>query len=495
MLKALSIYATAILFAAAALSPGWASDPVTTIDSGELRGVVTAEGAVFKGIPFAVPPVGALRWTSPARPAPWAGVRNATAFGPRCIQAIGLARGGTEQSEDCLTLNVWVPRAAKKAPVMVWIYGGAYLTGEGSDPLFEGHAFARDGVVLVTFNYRLGGLGFFAHPALSAASGEKPLGNYGLEDQIAALEWVQRNIARFGGDPSNVTVFGESAGGSAVLLLTALQRARGLFAKAIIESGGAGLTMEDRAQREARGVTIATRAGLAGASASVAQLRALPVSAIAVAGAGPGPIIDLRLVPAPAAKVYDAHAQLRVPIMIGANSGEDSLLGFVPYRSVLDWYNAREVAELRALYGGEHDDEKLAHRLFADARMLGPARFLAARAASDMPVYLYQFDYGASPHGGEIPYVFETLGAAPDRAEAVARYVHACWVAFARVGVPSCPGAPPWRRYAAGDDVMMRLQQSPALAVGYRGTLLDWHDRYLARRLAYFVPGPTMPTQ
>lgn len=475
--------------------------PVVTIDTGTLRGTETGTANVFKGIPFAIPPVGPLRWTSPARPAAWSGERDASAFGPRCIQAVGMARGTTPQSEDCLTINVWTPKApGKKRPVMVWIYGGSYLTGEGSDPVFDGAAFARDGIVLVTFNYRLGGLGFFAHPALTAASDGAPLGNYGLEDQIAALLWVQRNISRFGGDPANVTIFGESAGGSAVLLLTALERAKGLFAKAIIQSGGAGMMMEDLAQREVRGVTIAGRGGL-DAQATPDELRALPVSVVAQAGAGLGPIIEGRLVPDPAARVYDRRAQLRVPIMMGATSGEDSLLSFVPYRSVLDWYDPRQLGELRALYGNEPDDETFAHRIFADARMLGPARFLAERAEPGMPVYLYQFDHGPSPHGGEIAYVFETLDKRPNAPAAtaedwaVSHYVHRCWTSFAVNGVPVCPGAPAWRPFTPADDAIMLLTSSPKVANGYRKPLLDWHDVYLADRLAHFVPGPTMPTK
>ncbi len=492
--------ATAALLAVAAfVAPAQGAAPIVTIDSGTLRGTTSATAYVFKGIPFAVPPVGPLRWTSPTPPAPWAGVRDAGAFGPRCIQAVGMERGTTPQSEDCLTVNVWAPKDQRALPVMVWIYGGSYLTGEGSDPVFDGAAFARDGVVLVTFNYRLGGLGFFAHPALSASvAGDTPLGNYGLEDQIAALKWVQRNIGRFGGDPANVTIFGESAGGSAVLLLTALERAKGLFAKAIIQSGGAGLTMEDTGQREARGVVIAERGGLDGAKATVEQLRALPASVVGQPGAGLGPIIDGRLVPDPASIVYDRRALLRVPIMIGATSGEDSLLAFVPYMSVLDWYDRKQLAEVRALYDGEPDDRKLAHRIFADARMLGPARFLAERAPPGVPAYVYQFDHGPSPHGGEIAYVFETLDNRPDTPpanaedQAVARSVHTCWTSFAIRGVPSCAGAPAWRPYTLEDDAIMHLTASPTVVNGYRKPLLDWHTAYLADRITHFAPSPTM---
>ena len=207
--------------------------PVVRIDSGALRGITDQGVASFRNIPYAAPPVGKLRWRPPQAPRAWNKVRDASAFGPICPQNYNPSDNGVgplPASEDCLTLNVWTPAEVGAArPVMVWIHGGGFVNGSASAPLYDGDALARQGVVVVTLNYRLGWLGFFAHPALSATQPGEPLGNYGLMDQIAALKWVQRNIAAFGGDPGNVTLFGESAGGMSVNKLMISPAARGLF--------------------------------------------------------------------------------------------------------------------------------------------------------------------------------------------------------------------------------------------------------------------------
>jgi para-nitrobenzyl esterase len=252
------------------------SGPVTGTANGPVRGL--ANGAVneFLGIPYAAPPVGALRWQPPQPPANWPGVRDATQFASHCPQPPGpFGQGST--SEDCLHLNVFTPshrRAGSHFPVMVWIHGGALVTGESND--YDPTTLAADGVTVVTINYRLGALGFLAHPALADASGQS--GDYGLMDQQAALRWVRRNIANFGGNPHNVTVFGESAGGLSTLSQVASPRARGLFEKAIVESGSYNLTQASLATAEAAGESFATRAGCA--SQTAACLRNLPVSAI-----------------------------------------------------------------------------------------------------------------------------------------------------------------------------------------------------------------------
>lgn len=237
--------------------------------AGEVAGV-TADGvAAWKGIPYAAPPTGPLRWAPPQPASAWRGVREAIAAGPACPQPDRGDGGGAgappAQSEDCLTLNVFAPAGAKNLPVMVWIHGGAFRLGYGGAPIYDGAAFAHQGVILVTINYRLGLLGFFAHPALAAAAkpGE-PLGNYGLMDQVAALRWVQENIAAFGGDPRNVTAFGESAGGSSLVYLLANPATKGLFAKAIVESGGGlqrpgGLADAERRGRRRRPTSASAR--------------------------------------------------------------------------------------------------------------------------------------------------------------------------------------------------------------------------------------------
>ena len=277
-----------------------------TIDSGTLAGEASADGAVFKGVPYAAAPVGDLRWAPPQAVRPWATERPASAYGPNCPQKLNPsgapnAGGATGPiSEDCLFLNVWAPAHASHAPVMVWLHGGGNTAGAGSLGAYDGSAFQRDGVILVTSNYRMGAFGFFAHPALTAAAKpDEPLVNYGLMDQIAALQWVKRNIAAFGGDPDNVTLFGESAGGQDTLLLMTSPAAQGLFAKAIVESGGGWGEMASLPRREAQDSALAHNAG-APANATLAQLRALPMAKLidwpALRG---GPAVDGRLIVEP----------------------------------------------------------------------------------------------------------------------------------------------------------------------------------------------------
>ena len=235
-----------------------AEPPGAHVDGGEVVGVESGSARIFRAIPYAAPPIGALRWKPPAPVAPWSGNRAATAPGPACPQKVspGVPNLGGyvgPTSEDCLTLDVTAPKAARRAPVMVWIYGGGNVAGATNLPSYDAAGFARDGVVLVAMNYRLGPLGFFAHPALTAAAAKtQPLVSYGLMDQIAALHWVKRNIAAFGGDPGNVTLFGESAGGEDALQLMAIPAARGLFGKVIVQSGGGWNPLPDLKTAEAR---------------------------------------------------------------------------------------------------------------------------------------------------------------------------------------------------------------------------------------------------
>ena len=270
-----------------------AASEQVTVASGMLEGSVESGVSSFKGIPYAAPPVGDLPWRPPQPVTPWAGVRSATAYGSDCAQLPfpgDAAPLGTPPAEDCLVLNVWRPaeRPAEKLPVMVWIYGGGFVNGGSSPAVYDGSPFARRGVVFVSFNYRLGRFGFFGHPALAKESPSGPLGNYGYMDQIAALRWVQANIAAFGGDPGNVTAFGESAGGGSVLMLLTSPRAKGLFHRAIIESGGGRdglfptrfLTTAGpggHPSAESVGLEFAKADGITGDdAAALAALRALP---------------------------------------------------------------------------------------------------------------------------------------------------------------------------------------------------------------------------
>ncbi|MGA0600979.1 carboxylesterase/lipase family protein [Caulobacter sp. KR2-114] len=442
------------------------------VDGGRVDGVRDAGLEIFKGVPYAAPPIGERRWAPPAPVQAWTGVRPAADFGPVCPQPRrpdGAAAAGADQpqSEDCLTLNIWSFAGARKAPVMVWIHGGAFRFGSGSARIYDGAPFARDGVILVSLNYRLGALGWFAHPALTrAASPDEPLVNYGLMDQIAALRWVQHNIAAFGGDPANVTVFGESAGGESVLALLSAPSAKGLFAKAIVESGGGWGADKTLAQAEAQGSSLATAAGL-GPDATPQQLRALPVDklfALPMTLGAVGPVTDGRLLPQSVTRTFAASRQIAAPLIIGSNSYEASLMRSfrIPPQTML----ARVPATMRALYPG--DDDKAASDLFTDAIMGAPSRWVAARQSAVAPTWLYRFDYvptlrrGSAPgtqHGGEIPFVFATWSALAGPAasaddQAMERLAHGCWIAFAKTGTPAC-GDPKWPAYTPAQDRLM----------------------------------------
>ncbi|HJW42430.1 MAG TPA: carboxylesterase family protein, partial [Rhizomicrobium sp.] len=451
-----SLVAAIVLVLLSAL-PGFAADSVT-VDSGTLAGTSENGIDVYKGVPYASPPVGAMRWMPPAPPVAWGDTRNATAFGAVCPQpkrpdAVLAAGAGLPQSEDCLTLNVWAPHDAKHAPVMVWIHGGAHRFGSSASQLYDGTEFSRDGVVLVSINYRLGLLGYFAHPALTkAAAPGAPPGNYGQMDQIAALAWVKRNIAAFGGDPDNVTVFGESAGGSSILYLLATPSAKGLFAKAIVESGGGWGAEATLTTKEAEGVAFATKAGLSGANATPDQLRSIPVEKTLdmPATLGFGPFVDGRLVKESPQHAFATGDATDVPLIIGSNSFEASLMRSfsIPPERIL----SRLTPQARALYGKEATtDEGVAQAVFTDSVMGGPAHWVAGRAASGAPSFLYHFSYvperrrANSPgagHGTEIPYVFGTgtalaasFGITLAPADlAMEHLVHSCWVGFAKTG-------------------------------------------------------------
>jgi para-nitrobenzyl esterase len=482
--------------------PATAAEPaLATIASGRITGEAAGEISIFRGLPYAAPPVGPLRWRPPQPAASWGAVRPATAFGPSCPQQgpageVDITRyGGAPEptSEDCLTLNVWAPaHPAKPAPVMVWFHGGSGRMGAGSLPYYDGASFARDGVVLITVNYRLGQLGAFAHPALTREAGKDgPLANYALMDQIAALKWVQHNAAAFGGDPGNVTIFGESSGGISVLSLTAAPAARGLFHKAIVESGGGWYPPGSLAAAEKAGEKAAVAAG-APANATVEQLRALPVRAIAaIPNAAGGP--DKRMVREGLTISIDAGRVAPVPLMIGVNSGEDSLLdygdGMAKAKAAA---KPGVLAKVRELYGLDNDEAAIRAQL-RDGLLTAPARWVAGKWRQ--PAYLYRFDYvdegrrptrRTAPHGGEIFYAFQTLDRKPDGGppptaadERMAQEVHARWVAFARTGSPNLAGASEWPAYSRKEDRWMIFNQNGVAAAEAHPLKkqLDWHER------------------
>ncbi len=470
-----------------------------SVEGGVLKGSRDGDVLAFKGVPFAAPPLGDLRWRAPQPVAPWTGVRPASAYGHDCMQKpfpSDAAPLGTEPSEDCLVLNVWRPAdaGAAKLPVMVWIYGGGFVNGGSSPAVYDGSQFARHGLVFVSFNYRLGRFGFFAHPALSKETPKGPLGNYAYMDQIAALKWVRRNIAAFGGDPGNVTVFGESAGGGSVHMLLTSPMAKGLFQKAIIESGGGrgGLMPMRRvhddipggpASAESIGVAFAHGVGVEGEdAAALAALRQVPaeklVNGLNMATMGPaaatyvgGPLLDGQIVTEAPDQAYRAGRQARVPVMIGANSLD---IGFSSAKTMDDLLApfGADRDKARAVYDPQNSGDvgRAGFLVAADRMMLEPARFTAKTlSAQGQPAYEYRFSYVAeslrrqlpgAPHATEIPFVFDTVAAKYGKDltpadEATARAANAYWANFAKSGDPNGPGLAQWRAYDAASDPIM----------------------------------------
>jgi para-nitrobenzyl esterase len=478
--------------AMAAPSAPW---PVVTIAQGALAGRVDAQGVrSFKGIPYAKPPVGNLRWRPPVAAGGWHGVRDAGHFGASCIQPPWPAKSVYDDdirkvSENCLFLNVWAPMHARKAPVIVWIYGGGYVYGSTWEPYYDGRNFAAHGVVFVSMNYRLGVLGWLALPALSAQSPHGVSGNYGLLDQIEALEWVKRNIAAFGGDPDNVTIMGESSGGVSVTYLLASPLARGLFQKAIGESLGIASVPElKRADHglpaaEAIGTRIEQDLHAAGPQALRAMDAAKLNDAALEAGYRPAGTVDGWALPHQVVDILDRKEEARVPVLMGFNAGEiQTLPGFLP---PLPSSGALYAREIRARYGDlapgflrlYPPDDVRASMMAAERDAIfgwSAERIVRDEAALGEPSYLYFFDHGYPAaraeglrafHASEIPYVFGRLGAgAPKLAnwppargpaeEALSNAMISYWASFARTGVPVAPGEPDWPTFAPAASYM-----------------------------------------
>ena len=468
--------------------------------AGTVEGSRDGDLAVFKGLPYAAPPVDALRWRAPQPATPWPGVRKADAFGKACMQAPGaaLAAGAGDigpMGEDCLTLNIWVPngRSTARLPVMVWIHGGALVFGAGSQPLYAGKALAARGAVVVSLNYRLGPLGFFDHPALAGTSGGDV--NFGLLDQIAALKWVRDNIAAFGGDPGNVTIFGESAGGQSVLALFASPKARGLFQRGIVQSAY-GIPSSTRAKARTVSTKVAASLGVAGASANADQLRAIPAQRFAAAFQGedmslaPGFVSGDNVLPEPILDTFQKQRQAKLPLIIGSNSDEATVataFGLDP-AAVVSRLGAGKVL-LKPLYPGVSDPAQLGREAIRDLVFTAYARRIAYLHSQQAPTWRYYFSHvqtGLRPrppgvgHGGEIAFVMGTgdscrcLPAPFSPADrALSRKVGHYWFAFARNGAPTAAGAPAWPKDATRRAQVMEFGAAPVVRPNFMQARLN----------------------
>ena len=495
------------------------STPVVAVTGGQVRGRLLPEGAgaVFKGIPFAQPPVGDLRWREPMPVVAWSGVRDAAESGPPAAQAAmgwndAFAAAGRE---DCLYLDVWTPSCQPpgRLPVMVWIHGGANIAGAGgADPLYEGAALIRHGVVLVIVEYRVGIFGFFAHPGLTRESPHHASGNYGIMDQIAALGWVRANIARFGGDPNNVTVFGQSAGAFDIVALLTSPRADGLFQRAIAESASLllGTPTPTLAQAEQAGVRLAAGLGAVGPD-SLQHLRSLPAGEIlrdAAGNAGASLTTDGWVFPSPPEQVLAAGHGMNVPLIIGSAAFEFPAPGSVDdIREQIQITFGPRAPRALSLYGVADAGRPAATSpLYGDpADQWGSDQFHFAsvleggfQAAAGHPTWEYQFDRAIPPrprtgHSSDLPYVFGNLYAkgsqAGDFQEADRRLsaaIQAYWTNFARSGDPNGPGLPFWPRYDGQGRKFLEFTTAAELAVNenQRGPFCDLFRELLGEATA-----------
>ena len=486
----MAAFAALVLAAPALASPG----PRVTVAQGALEGVTQYDVQSFKGVPFAAPPVGPLRWRAPQQAASWKNIRTADHFAPDCLQeaaAFDDAPLAVKPSEDCLYLNVWRPtpkdgQVPAKLPVMVWIYGGGMVSGGTSPAIYDGTAFAHDGLVFVSMNYRVGRFGYFAFPELTKEDADHGLlGNYGLMDQIAALKWIKANIAAFGGDPDNITIFGESAGGMAVNTLLTSPLSQGLFNRAIIQSGGGrgGLMGSNTiAASEKLGVNFAKANGIPGMDKkALAALRALPADTITgnlgLATSSRqkdtygGPILDGKLLVETADLAYAAGHNAKVPVMVGANSADIGSMDGDSKDAL--FAQTADPAAAKAAYDpdGTAPIDQVRAQMGMDKVMLEPARLIASLlSAQGVKTYEYRYGYTASqkrpqspygaPHASELPFVFGTISArygalATPQDYDASKVMHGYWVNFARTGDPNGAGLPAWPAYDKASDWIM----------------------------------------
>ena len=502
-----------LLALAASLVPLPAVAAPVRVAGGLVEGAHVDGVIVYRAVPYALAPVGPNRWREPQPVQPWTGVRRTRGFAPACLQTGGSIPGETvaAMSEDCLYLNVWRPASTsrRRLPVLVWIHGGGFSNGNAALPLYWGDRLARRGIIVVTFNYRLGAFGFLAHPELTRESAHGSSGNYGLLDQIAALRWVRRNIAALGGDPGRVTIAGQSAGSSSVSILMASPLSRGLFQQAIGQSGGFFEPLQlaphfalRNAERD--GAAFATALG----APSLAELRALPAGTILRANAGrfTHPVTEPWLLPRPPFDVFAAGRQARVPLLVGVNAQEAVALA--------DFRNVRAAsfgADITAAFGrlpppllaayphqADDRDARRARIAFETDLRFGWNMWAWARlqAASGTPVFAYRFEQSppfpaGSPHAGwgashfaELWYMFDHLEQEPwawtagDRrlADAMAAY----WANFVRTGNPNGRGLPRWPEAGADGAPLMILRDRQTIGRPERPEALAVFDAVYA---------------
>lgn len=497
--RKLTSWVLCALFGTSMASHAVIASEVIQIHSGKVEGVQQGGVVAYKGIPFAKPPVGALRWRDPQPVDTWQGTFDASQYGHDCMQLpfpSDAAPLGTEPAEDCLVTNVWKPTHAKvgdKLPVMVWIYGGGFVNGGSSPEVYSGHQFAKQDIVSVSFNYRVGRFGFFAHPALSAENKDSALGNYGFMDQIAALKWVKENIAQFGGDPDHVTLVGESAGGFSIHSLLTSPMAKDLFNQAIIQSGGGRIGIGQRyidkanglgqSSAESIGVDFAKRFNINGTdSDALDKLRALPaediVSGLNMATMGDptysGPMIDGKLVVDDPQAFYDKGMALDMSLMVGTTDAE---IGFPPQvktmQEALAPFGDANFAKAEEAYTGGKNiaPQAVAQALSSDLLMVEPGRYVLRQAVKQgNQVYAYRFGYVADSfkkewpgafHATDIPYAFDTVeakyGKELTKADAaMGKLTNQYWVNFIKSGNPNGKGLPTWTTYeTAKDNILM----------------------------------------
>jgi para-nitrobenzyl esterase len=502
-----------IFFAGACGSPTLTT--TVEVTGGTIEGVEQDGILSYKGIPFAAPPVGDLRWKTPAPVHPWTGVKKADAFGPACMQAANSMGNTAPVCEDCLYLNVWTPakNQGEEIPVIFWIHGGGFSGGSTSIPMYDGTGFAKKGVVFVSVAYRVGPFGFLAHPELSRESG-KGSGNYGLEDMIAGLEWVKENIGRFGGDTSNVTIFGHSAGGMAVNMLAASPVTKGLFHRAICMSGGSfaplqtsnqavtGLGIPTLDVAESSGEALLKSLG----ATDIKAARALSAEEIqkSITGRMGGmrfqPVADGYVIPSDLYSIYQARRFNDTPILVGNTSNE---LG--SFRSRGNITAAQFEEQIKSQYG-PHADAILSvypHSTDAEAAksskeisrdsMFAWSTWTWARLQSEKgngKAFEYYYDYHAptadgAGHGSDVPYAFQTLAGGPQGAPKaedleLSDMISSYWVNFARSGDPNGPGLPDWPAFTENDQKVMVFDATPSARPVPNVDKLKAYDAYIA---------------